>query len=252
MSKYGIIGRGISESLSPAMFEASYGSASDGAALYDIIDTETFEEAFERFLKDYDGVNVTMPYKVEACRKADFRDESARIVGAANVLVKGSHGVEAYNTDFDAVRMILSEKKVEGKVLVIGFGGAGKAASRAAATLCEKVFVANRTVSKVVEYFNGEEGFEALSLDEIPSVLPQVSCIIYTLPLYHPCIENFSVLKKGVIIIEANYMHPNIPQSENYAYIGGLKWLLYQALRGFALLTGTSPSIDKISNSLKF
>lgn len=244
MGRYGLLGSGISQSLSPGMFEASY-----GVAAYDIVDAPSFEEAFARFMADYDAVNVTMPYKVDAYNKADFRDESALAVGAANVLRKGPAGLEVFNTDYDAVKMILEENGLgEGStVLVVGFGGAGKAAAMAACSAGAKVFVANRTVAAMSPY---SSHFTPIPLEEIPSVLGSADCIIDALKVEVPALKDLSSLRQGALVLEANYMHPNIPQSDRYNYIGGRKWLLYQAVRGFELLTGQKPSVDRMSEFL--
>lgn len=230
------------------MYKASYGRDE-----YDIIDTPTFEDAFERFLKDYDGVNVTMPYKVDAYLKADRVNESAAAVRAANVLLKGPEGLEVYNTDYTAVKRILQEKGVSGRALVVGFGGAGKAAAKAAATLCDEVFVANRTLSTVQDYFAQDpdaKRFKVISLEDISSVLPQVSCVVDALKVPVPALEDLSNLQKGAVVLEANYMHPNISESDTYDYVGGRLWLLYQAVEGFRLLTGTPPNIIAMSSFL--
>ena len=97
--KFGLIGHPIEHSLSPALFKAGYG----GMYPYDLIITENFEEAYKRFLEDYDGINVTAPFKELALRKADIISEECRLVGAANILIKSPQGIAAYNSDFRGV-----------------------------------------------------------------------------------------------------------------------------------------------------
>jgi shikimate dehydrogenase len=103
MRKFGLIGHPIEHSLSPALFKAGY----DGRYTYDLIETADFEEAYERFLKEYDGINVTAPFKEQALQKADILSEECRMVGATNLLIKTPQGITAYNSDFRGLRLLL-------------------------------------------------------------------------------------------------------------------------------------------------
>lgn len=103
--KFGLIGHPIAHSLSPALFKAGY----DGRYPYELIETADFEEAYQRFLDGYDGINVTAPFKELAFAKADILSEECQAVKATNLLVKTPEGIKAYNSDYLGVRMWLSE-----------------------------------------------------------------------------------------------------------------------------------------------
>ena len=132
MKKFGLIGHPIEHSLSPALFKAGY----NGRYAYDLIQTPDFEVAWQRFLDDYDGINVTAPFKELAFHKADLLAEECAKIGAANLLIKTPDGVKAYNSDFLGVRLWISEIASSmpelPSVLIVGLGGAGKAAAEAA------------------------------------------------------------------------------------------------------------------------
>ena len=82
--KFGLIGHPIAHSLSPALFKAGY----DGRYPYELIETPDFEEAYRRFLQDYDGSNVTAPFKELAFEKADILSEECKAIKATNLLIK--------------------------------------------------------------------------------------------------------------------------------------------------------------------
>ena len=82
--KFGLIGHPIAHSLSPALFKAGY----NGRYPYELIETADFEEAYQRFLDDYDGINVTAPFKEPAYAKADIISDECRLIGATNLLIK--------------------------------------------------------------------------------------------------------------------------------------------------------------------
>ena len=113
--KFGLIGHPIAHSLSPALFKAGY----DGRYPYELIETADFEEAYQRFLDGYDGINVTAPFKELAFAKADILSEECQAVKATNLLVKTPEGIKAYNSDYLGVRMcnksLLSRRKLQYK-----------------------------------------------------------------------------------------------------------------------------------------
>ena len=176
MKRFGLIGHPIAHSLSPALFKAGF----DGRYPYDLIETENFEEAYERFMMDYDGINVTAPFKELAVRKADILSEECRQIGAANILIKTPDGIKAYNSDYLGVRQWLSEV-VEGlnigpTILIVGLGGAGKAAAEAARSLGFRTILMNRT----------RFSDEIRPLEEFCRCFREADIIIYNIPMVIP------------------------------------------------------------------
>lgn len=99
MKRFGLIGDPIGSSLSPALFRAAYG----GKYSYDLIEGSDFIRSFALFADAYDGINVTAPFKEKAFLKADAADRTCAAIHAANLLVKTSEGIKAYNTDYIGV-----------------------------------------------------------------------------------------------------------------------------------------------------
>lgn len=99
MKRFGLIGDPIDSSLSPALFRAAYG----GKYSYDLIEGSDFVRSFALFEDTYHGINVTAPFKEKAYLKADYADPACAAIRAANLLVKTSGGIKAYNTDYIGV-----------------------------------------------------------------------------------------------------------------------------------------------------
>jgi shikimate dehydrogenase len=83
----------------------------------------------------FHGFNVTVPHKERVLALADESDESARVAGAANTLVRTEGGrVVAYNTDAPALAAEIAallppgRSLAGGRALVLGSGGAARAA----------------------------------------------------------------------------------------------------------------------------
>lgn len=278
MKRFGLIGHPIAHSLSPALFKAGY----DGKYPYELIETDCFEEAYGRFLKDYDGINVTAPFKELAVAKADILSEECRLTGATNLLIKTPEGVKAFNSDFLGVRMWLQEemsRTSEGatskrtpptsevcrpSVLIAGTGGAGKAAAAAALTLGMNVTLMNRSRDKaerLAEDFR-KNGYrtDVEDLGSFRECFRKADIIIYNIPAAIPELEELSSHDfcpgRRKLILEANYRNPSFDEAlvarikeagPGTAYTGGRTWLLYQALTGYEIFTDEVPDLGRMS-----
>lgn len=90
---------------------------------------ETINEA-RNVLGIVEGCNVTIPHKQAIMALLDELDETAREIGAVNVVKRGPEGhLIGYNTDcigfMDSIRPLL--RPTDKKALILGTGGAAKA-----------------------------------------------------------------------------------------------------------------------------
>lgn len=266
MSRFGLIGFPIAHSLSPRLFKAAYG----GHLRYDLLEYEDFDTAFRLFMKSYDAVNITAPFKEFAFDKAKLRSHESELIGAANILVKTTRGLSCFNSDCTAVRTLLenfnSNATGSGQlrnVLVVGCGGAGKAAAVAAFMLGLDVTLMNRNIARALTFVHhlSSSKVSALPIDRFRSELFRHDAMIYTLPtvLDSPPFSsdidtNQPEIPSLKLIIEANYRDPaftpeilgRLPQTVEY--IPGEQWLLQQALTGYGLMTGINPNQQALEN----
>ena len=286
MKRFGLIGHPIAHSLSPALFKAGY----EGRYQYELIEGADFEESYRRFLKeDYTGINVTAPFKELAFAKADILSPECETIGATNLLVKTPEGVKAYNSDYLGVRMWLSDVAVglkrtpptpsswvpppaargvarfsnplphlkACKALIVGLGGAGKAAAAAAESLGMEVIRMNRTIKDDM----------TRSLDDFRECFREANIIIYNIPSPIPQLSELTEedFRGGArpgrpkFILEANYKDPSFsndlimkmkeanPIAE---YTSGRTWLLNQALAGYEIFTGEKPDLARMADVL--
>ncbi len=289
MKRFGLIGYPIKGSLSPVLFSAGY----HGKYVYDLIENPDFETSYQIFADSYAGINVTAPYKENALRMAGHIDPVCRKIGAANLLVKTQDGIHAYNSDYTGIRRSLLEamtgwkygenedeaaETVHGQggrrisALVVGCGGAGKAAAVASADLGMHVFLMNRTLNRAEQIAANlpQYGFQVKPLAEFTQMFRQCDVIIYTLP---DSIESIGSLGDGhtmetsehiaanrpKVILEANYKTPAFNQStiaqlssvyRDVRYISGLRWLLHQAAGGYELFTGEIPDFQAMEQAV--
>ncbi len=117
----GLLGRKLGHSYSPVIHSYL------GQYSFELFEREP--EELEVFLKkgDFDGINVTMPYKKAVIPFLDALSPEARALGAVNTIVRRDGKLIGHNTDLFGFRSMLlrSGLKVAGKkCLVCGTGGA--------------------------------------------------------------------------------------------------------------------------------
>lgn len=275
MKKFGLIGSGIAKSKSPALFNAAYG----GKYQYDLLDGSDFQTLFQRFKKEYTAVNVTAPFKEDAVNAADEAQEAALLCGAANMLLKLPGGrIIADNSDFEGVTLsIMSAYAVAGvdvddedefadtladkTALIVGCGGAGRAAAAAAVTLgYGKTILMNRTQSKaedvkkhLQEFYEdlSDEEITVAELSEFKTLFTKADLVIYTLPVALD--ENLDEVaaNKDRIVLEANYKTPWLERwKDKFNYISGLNWVYNQATVAYEGFTAETPDEEAMKQAL--
>ena len=233
MKRFGLIGHPVAGSFSPKLFEAAYG----GRYAYDLIEGAEFDASWQRFLDEYDGINITAPFKEFAFRAVDALSDDARLCGAVNLAVKTPAGIVGYNTDVAGVVLAVREAGLPvSEALVVGCGGAGRAVAVAALRLGCRVTLANRTPSRAAALAD-ELGCEWIPAENLAALSPDL--VIYTVPGPMDGFPDFP----EAIILEANYRTPCL-EGRGKAYISGLRWLLYQAVAGYEIFTGETPDAD--------
>lgn len=133
MPRAAVLGSPIKHSLSPLLHNAGY--AALGLKDWEYTRFEVTEKSLPEFIErvpaDYHGFSVTMPGKFAALKVADSVTERARLIGAANTLVRTEQGWLADNTDTDGVLGALSEllgDKPITRATIIGAGGTARPA----------------------------------------------------------------------------------------------------------------------------
>ena len=120
--KLGLIGEKLGHSFSPAIH------ARLGTPDYSLFELKP--EELEEFLKqgDFDGANVTIPYKKTVIPYCKRLTEQAQRIGSVNTLIRQEDGtLLGHNTDYDGFLYMIRSSGVEvrgKKCLILGTGGA--------------------------------------------------------------------------------------------------------------------------------
>lgn len=141
--RFGLIGGALSHSFSPELHKRLGGYE---YALCELSPRE-LPAFFEK--RDFDGVNVTVPYKQAVLAFLDELDPAAARLGAVNTVVNRNGKLIGYNTDYTGLLASLRRfgPEINGKkVLILGTGGAANVAAAAAQTLgARECFLVSRS-----------------------------------------------------------------------------------------------------------
>jgi shikimate dehydrogenase len=173
--KYGVVGNPIAHSRSPEIHER-FARQTRQRMSYERIEAplDGFEER-ALALRDagFRGLNVTVPFKLDAAKLADELAPRARLAGAVNTLLFDGDTIFGDNTDgIGFVRDVRDRLKFtfeDCSVLVLGAGGAVRGVIASLLDASPRwIAVANRTHQRAEELAE-EFGVEAIHLDEIPA-----------------------------------------------------------------------------------
>ena len=148
---YGVAGSPIGASLSPRMQNTAFrASAVDAVYLpLETADADELHAVVERL--DMRGLSITMPLKERVMRNLSYRDKTVEKMGACNTILRHRDGkLAGFNTDVAGIIDPLERATtLHGKrVLVLGAGGAARAAAFGLRDRGAEVYLLNRTVAR--------------------------------------------------------------------------------------------------------
>lgn len=247
MLKCGLLGKKLGHSYSPEIHAA--------LADYEYRLYERGEDELEAFLKegDWDGLNVTIPYKKTVMPFCAELSERARRIGSVNTLVRRPDGgIFGDNTDaygFEKLVRRSGIKPVGKKALVLGSGGA----SVTVCAVLRELGVGSLTVISR----EGEDNYENLSRHMDAELIVNTTPVgMYPNNGASPLDLSAFPLCAGVLDVVYNPARTALllqAEELGIAHAGGLYMLVAQAKRAAELFTGRTIDdavIDKIASGL--
>lgn len=146
----GVCGWPVDHSLSPLMMSAWLAEAgAPGCYVHVPARREDFADCVRaRRDEGFSGLNVTVPHKQAALALSDEASEQTVDVGAANVLVFRDGKIHASNTDITGLDAALADDDAMGPAVLIGAGGAARAAMYRLARQGREIRIVNRTTAR--------------------------------------------------------------------------------------------------------
>jgi len=121
---FGLLGEKLGHSFSPLI----HGYLGDYA--YPLF--EISSRGLDSFMmkRQFDGINVTIPYKQAVMPYCATLSDEARSIGSVNTIIKGENGsLHGHNTDYHGFCVMLERSKIDPngkKTLVLGDGGSAR------------------------------------------------------------------------------------------------------------------------------
>lgn len=201
------------------------------------------EEALEGYFqtRDFDGINVTIPYKEKVMQYLDCIDPQAAKIGAVNCIVNRDGVLTGYNTDAIGFMDMLRNNGIETqgrKAAVLGSGGGSKACCAALADLGAEPVTVSRS-----------PGEDSISYDELYQRESEFQILVNATPLgMYPGndtvpvdLSRFTALE-AVVDIVANPLRTALQfeaKIRGIRSLGGFEMLVNQALASDRIFTGT-------------
>jgi shikimate dehydrogenase len=252
---YAVAGNPVLHSRSPELFEAGFRAAGIDA-VYTRMAARTAKEI--RLLADalgLMGLNITSPFKEKILPCLDELEPEARAIGAVNTIVRKNGRLVGHNTDPAGVVNALIARGVGlsgRKALVLGAGGAARAAVFGLVRAGCRVTIVNRTAAKAEAVAKQMDcaWIEQMKLEKVvrdAEIL--VSCRSTAERPFDP-----ALLRSDHVVMDARYQGSQLVEDAGpraVMVIAGRDWLLYQAAAAFELQTGVPGPIREMGWALE-
>ncbi len=287
MNVFGLLGNPVGHSLSPPMHEAAYDALGMDARYV------TFEPAPDDLGAAIEGartlgvtgLNVTIPFKQDALAHVEPDDLAARI-GAVNTIDFGTNGEDrednetadpptGHNTDVAGVNRSFAHHDVtlaDRDAVVVGAGGAARAAAFALADAGARVHIANRTVERAERLAadlggatrddstrDDSEEATAGGLDSLETRVPEADVLVNATSVGME--EDRSpvpaeTLHGDLAVLDAVYRPLDTrllreARQRGATAIDGAWMLLYQGVEAFELWTGRDAPVSAMNEALR-
>jgi len=148
---YGVAGDPVTHSLSPAIMNAAF-RRENVNAVYLALHAKTLKDLLNCVRQiPIHGLSITMPYKEAILPYLDNTDSHTTKIGACNTVVRAQDGkLYGFNTDTSGVVRPLERRLTtlqDAKILVLGAGGAARAAVFGLKERGAEVFILNRSLA---------------------------------------------------------------------------------------------------------
>ncbi|MFH1846403.1 MAG: shikimate dehydrogenase [Candidatus Omnitrophota bacterium] len=280
---YGLLGKGINYSLSPAMHNAAFKHFNISAE-YRLFDISP--DNLEQFLKDevlshkLSGINVTVPYKIKVkelliscCKDAEKViqvDSFADDIGSINTVEIHNDTVSLYNTDgvgfYESIKEDLDFDPENKKIFILGAGGAGRVISTFLAAGSDErpanIFVYDideEKRSSLKEICRNKEGMMLIEIVENMEKLSEADLIVNATPFGTKQGDKMpldpKIFKQGACVYDLIYARKTElvkeARKKGLKAVNGEGMLACQGAYAFHLWTERKYGLDEIEEIMK-
>ena len=243
---YGVAGDPIEHSLSPVIMNTAL-RRENVNGVYLPLHAKTLKELIHSVREiPLHGLSITMPYKQGILSYLDNTDAHTAKIGACNTVVRGQDGkLYGFNTDAAGVVRPLEQRLAieNAKVLVLGAGGAARAAVFGLKERGAEVWILNRTSAKAQKLARQAKArsikradLRRIAFDVIINATPVGMGNTRDCPLKDDEIQASVVFDMAYDPVETHLLQ--VARAKGIAVIPGVEMFVQQAARQFEIWTG--------------
>src|ERR1700686_1800053 len=251
---YGVAGDPVGHSLSPAIMNAAF-RRENVNAVYLALHAKTLKDLLTCVREiPIHGLSITMPYKEAILPHLDNTDSHTAKIGACNTVVRAQDGkLYGFNTDTSGVVRPLEQRiTIDGaKILVLGAGGAARAAVFGLKERGAEVYVLNRSLAAAQKLARSARArtlkrpdLKKLSFDVIINATPVGMGHSQEPPLNQDEIKARYVFEMIYDPPETRLM--KLARAAGAEVIPGVEMFVHQAARQFEIWTGKPAPWDEM------
>jgi 3-dehydroquinate dehydratase / shikimate dehydrogenase len=243
---YGVAGDPIEHSLSPIIMNTAF-RRENVNAVYLALHAKTIKDLVYCLREiPLHGLSITMPYKQAILGYLDNSDAHTSKIGACNTVVRGQEGkLYGFNTDAAGVVRPLEQRLSleDAKVLVVGAGGAARAAVFGVKERGAEVWILNRSSAKAQRLARQAKArtikradLRKNVFDVIINATPVGMGSARDCPLKDDEIQARVVFDMVYDPVETHLLQ--VARSKGFVVIAGIEMFVHQAARQFEIWTG--------------
>jgi len=243
---YGVAGDPIEHSLSPVIMNTAL-RRENVNGVYVSLHAKTIKDLMHCIREiPLHGLSITMPYKQAVLEYLDNTDAHTAKIGACNTIVRGQDGkLYGFNTDIAGILRPLEQRITieNAKVLVLGAGGAARAAVFGLKERGADVAILNRTSAKAQKLARQAKArtikradLKKSVFDVIINATPVGMGSTRDCPLKDEEIQAKVVFDMVYDPVETRLLQ--VARAKGIAVIPGVEMFVHQAARQFEIWTG--------------
>jgi 3-dehydroquinate dehydratase / shikimate dehydrogenase len=252
---YGVAGDPVAHSLSPAIMNAAF-RRENVNAVYLALHAKTLKDLITCVREiPIHGLSITMPYKQAILPYLDNADSHTNRIGACNTVVRAQDGkLYGFNTDTSGIVRPLERRlnTLEGaKILVLGAGGAARAAVFGLKERGAEVYILNRSTATGQKLARSararsvkRQDLKKLAFDVIINATPIGMGNTRETPLQEQEINARFVFDLVYDPPETRLL--KLARERGAQIIPGIEMFVYQAARQFEIWTGKPAPQDEM------
>ena len=252
---FAVTGEPIIHSKSPGMFTSCFQKNNIDAAYFRLAAKSAKQAIFMCKHMGLSGMNVTAPYKEKILRHVDIVHDEAKAIGSINTIVVKNGILHGHNTDYFGVTQSFADAgiSVKGKTcVIIGAGGAGKAAAYGLKKEGAHITIVNRTMEKAQKLAK-KIGCNFATIEELEQIIKSHSIIISALQQkINPLKKEW--ISKTHILFDANYTDSELitwGKEKCCKIVSAEQWLVNQAMLSYSLFFGDMPRKEDLEAGLQ-